>query len=115
MRSRPITIARAPLPRLSVTFSASCRQQLMRKKLVSPSVHWSPWRMRGGDGQAEVGHGGAVGGEAELGVVGEVADQGDGVVGGHGVPSLGLEVLLLSVVVAVRIRGRRRRPHLLVS
>ena len=31
----------------------------------------------GGDGQAEGGHGGAVGGEAELGVVGEVADQGN--------------------------------------
>ena len=71
MRSRPITMARVPLPRVSVTFSASCRQQLIRKKLVSPSVHWSPWRTRG-DGQTEVGHGGAVGGEAELGVVGQV-------------------------------------------
>ena len=82
-------MARAPLLSVSVTFSASCRQQLMRKKLVSPSVQVSPWRTRGGDAQAEVGYGGAVGGDAELGVVGEVADQGDGVVGGHGVPCWG--------------------------
>src|SRR5215217_3118323 len=37
----------------------------------------------GGDGQPEVGHGRPVGGEAQLGVIGEVADQGDGVVDGH--------------------------------
>jgi len=46
----------------------------------------------GGDGQPEVADGGAVGGEGDLGVVGEVA--GDGDVGvGHGVPSLGLDVV----------------------
>jgi hypothetical protein len=47
MRSRPMTMARVPLLRVSVTCSASCRQQVTRKKLVSPSVQVSPWRMRG--------------------------------------------------------------------
>jgi hypothetical protein len=40
-------MVRAPLPRVSVTFPASCRQQVMRKKLVSPSVQVSPWQIRG--------------------------------------------------------------------
>jgi hypothetical protein len=33
-----------------VTCSASCRQQVMRKKLVSPSVQVSPWRRHRGAG-----------------------------------------------------------------
>src|SRR4029450_13292965 len=43
----------------------------------------------GGDGQTEAGHAGPLRGEADLGVVGEVADQGDERLG-HG-PSLGLD------------------------
>jgi hypothetical protein len=60
--------------------------QLTPRKLVCPSVHWSPWRSRGVTAWRRLGHGGAVGSQAELRVVGEVADRGDGVVGGHGRP-----------------------------
>jgi hypothetical protein len=62
----------------------------------------------GGDGQAEVGHGVAVGGEAQVGVVGEVA--GDGDVGvGHSVALLGLVL-----VGWLRWSGRGWRHHLLL-
>ena len=40
--SRPMTTARSPLDSDSVTCSASCRQTLTRKKLVSPSRQLSP-------------------------------------------------------------------------
>src|SRR6266496_1809835 len=40
--SRPTTITRSPLDRLSVAFSASCRQALTRKNEVSPSFQVSP-------------------------------------------------------------------------
>src|SRR6266540_1714776 len=45
--SRPTTITRSPLDRLSVAFSASCRQALTRKKEVSPSFQSLPSRTRG--------------------------------------------------------------------
>src|SRR5574341_1276300 len=47
VRRRPTTTARLPLVRDSATFSAICRQTLIRKNDVSPSFQLSPSRTRG--------------------------------------------------------------------
>src|SRR6266508_5844412 len=63
----------------------------------------------GGDGQAEVRDGGAVGGEPQLGVVGEVADQGDERVG-HCCPLLGA---LVGAGAGPTTSGRAAGPRVL--
>src|SRR5215218_8461003 len=88
-RSRPVTITRSPLPRESARFSAWPRQTLTLEEAGVAVAPLAVLLDALGHGDPEVGDGDAVVGEADLGVLDQVADDGGVVVRCH-------ELLLLA-------------------
>lgn len=74
----PSTLTRTPRVRDSATFSAACRRTAQVRNGLSPSCHSLVCRstVRGSGDDAEFGHRGTAGSDAEFGVVDQVFDDG---------------------------------------